>query len=61
MNGILKNLPTPEILITDDGGEFIFKPFENLIKENNISLDFANFGEHMVQQWCSNGARGEFE
>ena len=51
---------TPEILITDDGGEFIFKLFENLIKENNISLDFANFGEHMVQQWCSNGARGEF-
>ena len=32
MNGILKNLPTPEILITDDGGEFIFKPFENLTK-----------------------------
>ena len=60
MNGILKNLPTPEILITDDVGEFIFKTFEKLIKENNILLVFANVGDHMVQQWCINGARGEF-
>ena len=60
MNGILKNLPTPEILITDDGGEFVFKPFGNLIKENSISHGLANIGDHMVQQWCINGARGEF-
>ena len=47
MNEILKEItPKPEILITDNGGEFISKPFETLIKDTNISHDFANVGDH---------------
>jgi len=47
MNEILKEItPKPEILITDNGSEFISKPFETLIKDNNISHDFANVGDH---------------
>ena len=47
MNEILKEItPKPEISITDNGSEFISKPFETLIKDNNISHDFANVGDH---------------
>ena len=47
MNEILKEItPKPEILITDNESEFISKPFETLIKDNNISHDFANVGDH---------------
>ena len=47
MNEILKEItPKPEILITDNGSEFISKPFETLINDNNISHDFANVGDH---------------
>ena len=47
MNEILKEITQkPDILITDNGSEFIYKPLETLIKDNNISRDFANVGDH---------------
>ena len=47
MNEIFKEItPNREILITDNGSEFISNPFETLIKDKNISHDFANVGGH---------------
>ena len=47
MNEILKEItPKPEILLTDNGSEFISKPFETLITDTDISHDFAIVGDH---------------